>query len=180
MTIKAPALPRLSETDHRAEAAACAAEEARSFRDSDTDGFVSQWASNRMASYHRMSADLAANGNIAEHAALFDLEGNVASTHRAEGQWGTYWVMNDAFVEAGGKRFLTLSKASKAARRNAANRAKGVTVGRIAVESRTDMVGSGRGLGAALTVRTIVVPNVTALRAGDFTIVATDDDTMDW
>lgn len=172
--IPAPALPRLSADEHRAEAARAAADEHESFERSDTDGFVSQWASNRMASFHRMSADLAERDGKAEHQALFNLDGTIASTHRAEGQYGSYWVLNDDAAERVGKRFITTSKANKGQRRYDANRAKGFTIGTVLVDSYTDMVGNGRGLGAALTVRTVVKPSVEALRKGDFQILTTD------
>lgn len=174
MATKTLPLPRLTADAHRAEAQAASAEERASFERCDTDGFVSQWANNRMASYHRMSADLAEAGGKAEHTALFHLDGTVASTHQAEGQYGPFWVLNDAAAERFGKRFVTLSKARNGERRYAANRAKGFTVGTILVDSYTDMVGNGRGLGAALTVRTVVKPSVEALRKGDYTIVTTD------
>ena len=41
-------------------------------------------------------ADLAENGGTIIVTALFNLDGTIASTHHGYGQWGAYWVLNDA------------------------------------------------------------------------------------
>ena len=52
------------------------AERLRSQRDSDTDGFLSQWASGLTAQLKDHEADIQDNGGVWEFPALFDLDGN--------------------------------------------------------------------------------------------------------
>lgn len=154
----------------RAEATAHEREAADSFARSDTDGFLSQWASRVNASEARMKADLLEAGGVHDDVALF-LNGELASTHQGFGQYGEYWVLNDAAAEAFGKRFYSPSKARDAIARD---RRRGFTYGTIVVKAHVEVRGSGNGLAGALTVRPGVYSDVEALRSGDFIIKATD------
>lgn len=156
----------------RKEAIAHEAKAAESFERCDTDGFVSQWADGISAQRKRAEADLIENGGMADFPALFHLDGTVASTHSAYGQWGQYWVLNDAAAERYGKRFYSPSKAMDEKRRDANDAKKGFHVGTIRCAARADIVANGTGLAGAATARVAVLPNVAALRAGEYVIVS--------
>lgn len=163
----------VSEADTlRAEATAHEAKAAESFDRCDTDGFLSQWADGISAQRKRAEADLMEAGGTAEFTALFHLDGTVASTHSAYGQWGQYWVLNDAAAERYGKRFYSPSKAMDEKRRDANDAKKGFHVGTIRCSARVDIVANGTGLAGAASARVAVLPNVTALRAGEYVVVS--------
>lgn len=143
-----------------------------SFQRSDTDGFRSQGASDTMARVYEVQAGIAENGGTIEMQALFNLDGTIASTHNAQGQWGWYWVLNDAAAARFGKRFFNESKAGKAATRNKNNRAKGFTVGTIRVKGYADVASNGNGA--------VALPVVECLKNGEFEIVGVDTDDRDY
>ena len=150
-----------------------------SFERSDTDGFLSQWASDSMGRKYSLCANLAETDGLWEVSALFNLDGTLASTHEYSGQYGMCWVLNDESAARFGKRFVNQPTARKAARRASTYAAKGFTVGSVVVAAHVETVGGGRGLGSLMSVRDIIAPNVDDLRAGRFYIVASTggDDT---
>jgi hypothetical protein len=152
---------------------------ADSFDRCDTDGFLSQWASGMTARKQRAQADLLEAGGMIEMSALFNLDGTVASTHRAYGEYGAYWVLNDTASMRFGKRFFRPSKAQKAAIRRKNNAAKGFAEGIIRVAGYVDIVGSGTGLAGCASAYVATLPSVDALKAGDYEIVSTDSDADD-
>lgn len=146
-----------------------------SWERSDTDGFLSQWASDMTGRKYNAMADLKENGGMVEVRALFDAEtGEVASTHSDWGQWGPYWVLNDKATEKYGKRFFSESKANTSAKRHATHKAKGFTIGRIKVKGYVTIAGSGTGLSGAANAYVTTLPVIAELRAGNFEIVTTD------
>jgi hypothetical protein len=153
---------------------------ADSFDRSDTDGFLSQWASNMTALKLRAEADLAEAGGMIETRALFNLDGTVASTHLHYGQYGAAWVLNDDAAARFGKRFFKDSHAQKASTRKKNNRARGFTIGMIRVKGRVEIAGSGTGLSGAASARVVTVPVIAELKAGNFEIVTADRDEEDW
>jgi len=175
-------MTNVSETaqELRDQAARCDQEAADSFERCDTDGFLSQWASGITARKLRAQAELAENGGLMQVCALFNLDGTVASTHYGSGQYGPYWVLNDAAALAYGKRFYSPSGARKAARRNANDRAKGFTCGTIRVKGYATVAGSGTGLSGCASAYVAVLPVVECLRTGDYEIVSVADDTSDY
>lgn len=171
-----------TEAEREAEAQALEAQAVRknqdkadSFDRCDTDGFMSQWASGLGADKARLEADLVRAGGLMETRALFDLDGNLASTHnfQRKNQYSftmdEVWRMNDEFVANGGKRFITLSEARKGATRYSNNAKKGVRVGTIRVRGYVDYMGAN-----AVSVRAHTMPNVDDLKAGNFDIVTVD------
>jgi hypothetical protein len=163
----------------RAEAAEAEARVQESWDRSDTDGFLSQWAGSMTAMKLRAQAKLEESGGLIEVRALFNLDGTVASTHYGYGDWGGYWVLNDEATARYGKRFVSPSKAQKAATRRRNMRAKGFTVGTVRVRGYVDIVGSGTGLSGCVTARVATLPSIADLKAGDFEIVSTDSDRDD-
>jgi hypothetical protein len=66
---------KLTAQEHRVRAAASEESAAASFERSDTDGFLSQWASGITAQEHRLAADLLEEGGKSNFAGLFDAQG---------------------------------------------------------------------------------------------------------
>lgn len=157
-----------------AEAQAHYEEQAASFERCDTDGFVSQWASGIMGDLARVKARLVEQGGESEFHALFDLDGNVISTHEGYGQYGRYYVLTDEAEARFGRRFISPSGAQKIETRRKNNRAKGVTEGTIRARAYAETFGRGTGLSGALSVSIVVRPVVEDLLAGKFTIVTTE------
>lgn len=110
---------------HTADATVSARAQAESFERSDTDGFLSQWASGLSAQESSAKAELAAAGGMIETQALFLLDGTVASTHETRGRYGYSWVLNDTAAAVLGRRFLSTSSARKGQQRYDADRSKG-------------------------------------------------------
>lgn len=161
---------------HTERAAAHAAEALASYERCGTDGFVSQAAHGIMSNLERARAEVAADGGTAEFDAIFDLDGQVISTHRGHGQYGEYWVLNDEAAERMGRRFVSQSFAQKDERRRAANRAKGFTVGTIRAAAYADTHGNGgRGTGGMLSVTIVVLPVVADLLAGNYEVITTEN-----
>lgn len=100
-----------------------------SFERSDTDGFLSQWASDLTGSIYSLAADLADNGWTREMEALFDLDGNLLDAHLKDGKFGLSWMIRNP---DGTVRWVGTSHAKKAARRRAHYESKGVCEGRVA------------------------------------------------
>lgn len=161
--------------DLRAQAAERDRAAAESFERSDTDGFLSQWASGLTAQKLRAEADLVEAGGLVTAEALFDLAGNVASTHLHYGQYGPAWVLDDEHTDAnGGRRFVNESRARSGAKRHAAMLAKGYTVGLVSVRGYVTIAGSGTGLSGAASCYVSTRPVAEELKARNFTVITTD------
>lgn len=143
--------------EYRAAAASARKAEAESWERSDTDGFLSQWASSQMARRYDHLASVAENGGRMQHLTLF-LNGELASTNQKSGDYGLYWVLNDGAAEKFGKRFFNSSKAKNGVARD---KARGFTYGYIEAPAYED-----KGSNAQI--------DWNAVSDGDFTIVATD------
>lgn len=117
----------------RAEAADCRKRSADSFERCDTDGFLSQWASDTMARRYDECANTAENGGRIFVTALYTLDGEFITADYREGQFGWYFLVPDKFVKQGLARFLSTSSAKKATTRAKNNAKKGVTEGTVSV-----------------------------------------------
>lgn len=164
----------LTAQEHREAANASRKRQAESFERSDTDGFLSQWASDLTAREHEAWASLLEDDGMIVTQALFDLDGNVASTHSAYGQYGRYWVLNDSAAERYGKRFFSPSNAQNPEREWKNNRAKGFTLGLISVEGYVDIAANGTGLSGAASAHIVVRPVVDRLKSGEYRVLTTD------
>lgn len=111
-----------------------------SFERSDTDGFMSQWASNTMASHHDMQAELERNGGKAEFNALFDSNGNIVPAKMVEvpdrynpGRTNTAWaILSDPDdVDSPVESWINTSKSSNPATKEAYLAKKGYTMGKV-------------------------------------------------
>lgn len=162
----------------RAAAQACRERSAESFERCDTDGFLSQWASDSTARLYDAVAKVADEGGYMEYPALFiadDETGAPASTHLFDGEFGECWVLTDEAMTAAGttKRFINPSKARKGATRAKNMRAKGFTEGRIRVLAGVKLVGN-------MTLHPVTVPLLDELKAGNYTIVTREAEQADW
>jgi hypothetical protein len=142
----------------REQAADCRRRSAESWDRSDTDGFLSQWASDTTAREWDLKAELADEGWTTEMVALFDLEGNMIPAKEIDGQFGPVWMLLD---KNGQKRgWFNMSSAQKAETRRKNNAKKGVYVGTVRVPVHVEMSGGGgRGLGGAMSVRPVIRPD---------------------
>lgn len=110
-----------------------------SWERSDTDGFMSQWASDTVAREYAAWADLADNGYQAEFPAIFDLDGNLMDARQAEGTWGPYWIIRHADRTV---TFFNESNARKGATRYRNDTRKGYRVGSISCDAYVKLSGA--------------------------------------
>lgn len=125
---------------------------ADSWERSDTDGFMSQWASGLSARKYEACAELAERDGWETFCALFDVNGNLVDAEIREGQYGSYWLIKG--LPKGVKPFFTESNARKGARRFAADSAKGYRLGTVRRKGYVKLSG------ASLTsVSVVIVPD---------------------
>jgi hypothetical protein len=163
-------IPTETAAKYREMAAECRKRSQESWERSDTDGFMSQWASDSVAREYDMLADLVDDGGMIEIRAPFTLDGELASIDQREGQFGSYWVLNEHAAKAYGKRYFTESEAGTAARRAANNAKKGFVFGIIRVRGQVEFVGK-----SLTSVRPVYSPVWEDLRDGKFEIVSTNN-----
>lgn len=121
-------------TTYATSAARCRKSSADSWERSDTDGFLSQWASDSTAREYDSKIAWAEAQGWGETNVLTDLEGNVVSTLCKQGNWGgDYWVLNDEQTARTGKRFLNEPKGKNWAIRAERLAAKGFRLARAIV-----------------------------------------------
>lgn len=155
----------------RAAARQSAERRSESYERCDTDGFVSQWAHGLDAHAAATAIELCEARGLTRCSVLLDAEtGEIASTHYKWGDYGPYWVLNDAAAEKAGKRFVNESRAERRATfvKNMAK--KGFVVGTAEVRAEVKIVGGGTGRSGAVNCRPAVVPLVSHLRENRITI----------
>lgn len=118
--------------DWREQAAAARKRSADSFDRSDTDGFLSQWASEITARKHDACASLAEQGGRAEFPALLDMGGKPVRAKLIQTKFGSAFMLLDEDDQATGE-FVNLSKARKADKRNEAYAKKGYQMATVRV-----------------------------------------------
>ena len=171
----APALTFKGKTaaEWREMAARSQQERQASWERSDTDGFLSQWASDVCAREYLTCADLIEQGGVTEMQVPF-VNGEVASVDYREGEYGWYWFLTVEAARVVGKRYFTPSSANKAKTRRANNLKKGVTMGTIRVKGDVVLSGNRYHVGVH------IVADADALDAGEYEIVSADNDTTDF
>jgi hypothetical protein len=111
-----------------------------SWERSDTDGFLSQWASDVAARKYDLQAEIAENGGRTEFLALFDLDGNLVPAKYIETKFGWAWaLLNPEDLTGRFVGFFNESNARKESTRLANNRKKGFTVGRVLAPAKADI-----------------------------------------
>lgn len=139
--------------EHRAAAAQAERNAQESYERSDTDGFVSQWASGMTARLHRAQAELDENGGKHEYSALFDTDGNLVAAKLVDTRFGMSWGLLPSDDPHGSfTGWFNPSKAKSAETRKANDAKKGYQIGRILVSSKAELMGSGTGLSGAASV----------------------------
>lgn len=127
---------------------------ADSFERSDTDGFMSQWASDTMAREYESKAKLAEQDGYWNFQALFDLEGNRIYAQYVETQYGWSWRVFDPNTEDKATTgWLNESNARKASTRTANNAKKGFTIGLVRAEAYAFSSGNGYNIGISFAPR---------------------------
>jgi hypothetical protein len=102
---------------HRDAAAEHIDKKHRSERESDTDGFVSQYCHGISAQLEEKKAEIAERGGVWDFPALFDLDGNLVPAKLIDGKFGPCWAMVNGsgnftgeFISAFPKRESTMEK----------------------------------------------------------------------
>lgn len=97
-----------------------------SYERCDTDGFLSQWANDRLAHLYSQIAGVAEDGGMFDFYMLTDLEGNRLDATQVKNQYGKWsWRIWDP--ETRRVSWFAESYARKGATRRANNRKKGYT-----------------------------------------------------
>lgn len=109
-----------------------------SFERSDTDGFMSQAASETMALQYEASARLAEQGGMAEFPALMDTDGNLVPARLVRTHYGQAWMLLDEKGDSTGE-WVNPSRASTAAKRNAAMAKKGYAEGLVRAPAKVTL-----------------------------------------
>lgn len=151
----------------RQRAADCRHRSAESWERSDTDGFLSQWASDSMARHYDLCAELCDTQGEREMNALFDLDGNLVSTRIIDTQYGSAWLTTEEHVKSGGRQFVNPSHARKGVTRYRNLKAKGYTIGTILVRC-----GVFSRAGGAMQVYDVIEP---LREATNIKIISTDN-----
>jgi hypothetical protein len=112
---------------------------AESFERCDTDGFLSQWASDTVAREYRAWADLAAENYQAEFPAIFDLDGKLMDARQVETRYGWAWAIS---LPGGGTAWFNESGARKGATRYRNDTGKGYRLGTVSREAYVVLEGS--------------------------------------
>lgn len=113
---------------YREQAADCYKRSLESFDRCDTDGFLSQWAADKMASTYISNAEIVEQGYVRSLALVEIATGEIVASaaQYLEGQYGWYYLISDDAVADRLGRFVTPSSASKAETRDKNNAKKGV------------------------------------------------------
>lgn len=115
---------------------------ADSFERCDTDGFLSQWASDITGRLLTLQAEINDNGGVHEFACLCDLEGRPVRAKNIRGKYGWVWAIMDEFGNFTGE-FIGDGLSEKSLAR------KGYTYGTVTLPAYAEIKGSGYGLAGA-------------------------------
>jgi len=108
-----------------------------SFDRCDTDGFLSQWASNLCSQLDHTNANLLEGGGVYEFEAVFDLQGNYVPAVKINTRYGSAWSL----VDSSGKFlnppvFLPFNPVRASTIKN-----KGYTIGRVIRKAHAKLAG---------------------------------------
>jgi hypothetical protein len=143
-------------TEFRAQAQAARQSAADSWERSDTDGFVSQWASGLTAREYDLKADLAERGDVdAFYDSVMDADGNVAPARVVETRYGSKVAIFASWEDADTYGAPVKAWASPTDR---ALRKYGLRMAWRTAPAKVVYTGSGKGLAGAMSVGLAVVP----------------------
>lgn len=124
-----------------------------SIDNSDTDGFVSQWASGISAREDALAAEIADKGGRHCYQAMFDLDGNLIAAKEIKTRYGYRWgILADDDPRGEITQWVSESQARDPQRARKANAAKGFYIGRVMATATAALSGSGTGLSGAMSV----------------------------
>lgn len=119
----------------------------KSIENSDTDGFMSQWANGLTSEKERLEAEVAKNNGFSTFHVLFDLEGNIIPARQIDTKFGVSWAEYsdpyDMYSKFTGK-FINESKSFNKKTQEAYLRKRGYTLGLIKAPAKVDMRGANR------------------------------------
>lgn len=158
----------------REAAAACARRSQESWERSDTDGFLSQWASDSTNRLNLVKAELADSNGLSEFPALFDLDGNLVAAKLLDTRYGSAWALLDSDdPDSRIVGWVNRSKAAKAKTRAANLAKKGYTEGTVVAPAGAKLTGT--------TTLSVWVYRKDGGFSRDAEVVsATGHDTYDW
>jgi len=133
------------------EAAAARNEQAKSesFERSDTDGFVSQWASGITAELNREKARISRQKGLDTFSGLYSGDTRVRAKI-VNGQYGSVWLIDDCDQHlTGGREFIPVGSKSRV------QRELGLSERQETAPAWACTAGSGTGLSGACSVRVI-------------------------
>lgn len=120
-----------------------------SFQRSDTDGFLSQWASNLTGSCTARKAEAARHNGKAVFGVVIDIAtGVVVASRTYEGQYGTSWIVEKEHQARLGRAFLPMGGNSRV------HKALGVEERMAWADAYVHITGSGTGLSGTAFVAT--------------------------
>lgn len=134
----------------RAEAQEWDQRAAESWERSDTDGFLSQWASGLAASRLRLAAEIAENGGRWRFPALFDLAGNLVAAKLIETKFGLAWGV----LESDDPRSKITKWVTAFPARPSTMQRKGYREGYVMARAKADYRGANATSVRAVAVRT--------------------------
>lgn len=102
----------LTAAEHAAKAAQCAQSAYDSFERCDTDGFLSQWASNLTSNLHRAKAEIAARGGKHHFTGLYEGDRRVAA-RMIDTQFGDAWLLREDEAAKFGRKFIPTGSTSR-------------------------------------------------------------------
>ncbi len=121
-----------------------------SFQRSDTDGFLSQWASGIAGQKASRQADIEENGGVWPFRCLMDGERRV-NAKVIDGTYGQVWLLADSEEARYGRRFIPIGARSRI------QRELGLQEGTEDAPAKAKTWGKGTGLAGAASVQVIVV-----------------------
>jgi hypothetical protein len=134
----------------RAEAKAHADEARASFERCDTDGFLSQWASDLNAQLARRQAEILESGGVAEFPGLFNEAGQRVRAKLIDGRYGLCWALCDKRDKFTGT-FVPFSGTGRSRKQ----KAMGLHEAQEVVPAYAHIVGVGTGLSGRCWVQTL-------------------------
>lgn len=147
--------------DHLAKANQYKQDAQDSFERSDTDGFLSQWASGMMSNLEYRKYEIAENGGKSYFPALFDLEGNLVPAKLISTQYGSAWGLleDEDNVESRFIGYFNPSNAQDDERARKNNAKKGYYVGEVMADAYAThwSPSNARGMSGAMMTQTVVL-----------------------
>jgi len=147
-----------------AKAAAARKSAAESWERSDTDGFLTQWASGLTANLHTTKAELLANDGMSDFPALFK-NGELVAAKLIDTKWGTKWGVL-ASDDPSSTVTLWFAPTPRAAKKH------GFTIGTVMAPAKAFIDGEGFGLSGRAWV---AVKRTDRGFSRAVTVVSTDD-----